>query len=157
VTGHFSPQGPNGWIPGAGGGGGGGYTGGGGGSTGYVCTYSIAPPCYDISGGQGGGGGSSFVSKRVAAPNITEGPQPTGIQFNPIVVIDSPTAGAVYPRGNVVDAKWACGSYQGTSCPRATRPSGSPIDTRPGKHRFTVTVAASPNGVAHATVTYTVR
>ena len=159
VTGHFAFETPGNSIPGSGGGGGGGYTGGGGGSTGDVCTYSVkGPPCNDPSGGMGGGGGSSFVAKRVLGPFVQDGPASgPSITFTPIVEIDRPANGAVYSPGQVVDASWQCGHYQGTSCSGAIKP-GSPIDTQPGKHSFTVEVSLYPtNKVVASTVSYTVR
>jgi hypothetical protein len=157
VTGHFAFEGPNAWIPGAGGGGGGGYTGGGGGSSGEPCSFNPNPPCYDPSGGQGGGGGSSFVAKQVEAPFVQDGPASgPSITVTPLVEIDSPRNGAVYASGQVVEARWACGHYQGSSC-TATTPSGSPIATTPGTHTFTVVASVYPtNAEVPSTVTYTV-
>ena len=160
VTGHFELEVPGNWIPGAGGGGGGGYTGGGGGSTGAVCIYSVkGPPCNDPSGGMGGGGGSSFAASQVLQPFVQDGPASgPSIVVTPIVEIDSPRNGAVYRSGQVVDAQWACGHYQGTSCGSATAAPGSPIDTKPGKHTFSIKVSLYPdNADVTSSVTYTVR
>lgn len=158
VTGNFSFEGPLNWIPGPGGGGGGGYTGGGGGSTGFVCTFSVKPPCYNPSGGMSGGGGSSFFANSVLGPFTQDGPEGTpSMTFTPIVEIDSPASGAVYKPGQVVHAQWECGHYQGTSCQGATDPVGTAISTTPGTHTFTVTVSPYPtNKPITASVTYTV-
>ena len=167
-TNFATPEGPNDYLPGAGGGGGGGggYTGGGGGSAGYVCTYSVnASPtsdCYNPSAAMGGGGGSSFASGTILAPFIDSGPFASGsVTFAPILEINSPTNGAVYSLGEVVDAQWSCGgagsSFQGTSCSSATDNSGSPIDTTPGQHTFTVTVNPIQSGPSFTvSVSYTV-
>lgn len=162
-TSYATPEGPNGYLPGAGGGGGGGYTGGGSGAAGYVCTYAVGGgSCYNPSGGTSGGGGSSFESNQMHAPSIDDGiPGPAGhITIAPLVEVSSPTNGAVYTPGQVVDANWSCASagtpFQGTSCTGAVA-SGSAISTTPGKHTFTLTVSAVPYGVkVPVSVTYTV-
>ncbi len=162
-TPYAAPEGSNGSLIGAGGGGGGGYTGGGGGSAGYECTYAVGGgPCYDPSPGTGGGGGASFESNQMQAPYIDDGiPGPAGqVTIAPIVEIDAPLGGADYTPGQVVEASWSCGGsgtpFQGTSC-SATVPSGSPINTSPGTHTFTVTAATAPFNVnVPVSVTYTV-
>jgi len=159
VTGtpYGTPEGPSEYLPGAGGGGGGGYTGGGSGAAGFICTTPSG--CYDPSPGMSGGGGASFESNQIEAPYIDDGiPAPAGsITIAPIVEIDAPANGATYTPGQVVDASWSCGGggtpFQGTSC-TGTVASGSPIDTSPGTHTFTVTASTHPfNQKAHALCT----
>lgn len=162
-TAYGTPEGPSGYLPGAGGGGGGGYTGGGSGAAGYICLGAIPPgPCNDPSSGMSGGGGASFESNQVQAPYIEDGiPGPAGsVTVAPIVEVDAPTDGAIYTPDEVVDASWACGGggtpFQGTSC-TGTVASGSPIDTSPGTHTFTVTAVTAPFRVSvPVSVTYTV-
>ena len=162
VTGtpYGTPEGPSEYLPGAGGGGGGGYTGGGSGAAGFICTTPSG--CYDPSPGMSGGGGASFESNQIEAPYIDDGiPAPAGsITIAPIVEIDAPANGATYTPGQVVDASWSCGGggtpFQGTSC-TGTVASGSPIDTSPGTHTFTVTASTHPfNQNVPVSVTYTV-
>jgi hypothetical protein len=160
VSGHFGFEGPSKYIPGGGGGGGGGYTGGGGGSSGSICTYNASGgTCYDPSGGAGGGGGSSFFSKQVIQPVVHPAP-PSGpsVTVTPLVEIDAPSNGAVYKPGQVVHARFECGHDQGFACESSTVPAGTAIDTRPGKHTFSVKVSLDPTGqIYESTVTYTVR
>lgn len=154
VAGAFTPEGPNGYLPGSGGGGGGGYTGGGGGSTGEICDT-----CNDPGGGMGGGGGSSFFAKGVLGAFIDQGPASgPAITITPLVEIDRPKSGAVYKAGKRIKAQWECGHYQGFACSGATAADGAPINMKPGKHTFVVKVSLSPsNASSTAKVTYTVR
>jgi hypothetical protein len=84
------------------------------------------------------------------------------IRFVPAVEIDTPTNGAVYSPGQVVDAAWSClavDPLEGSLAQNCTASaaSGSPIDTSPGTHTFTVQgIAASNAEPVSATVTYTV-
>jgi hypothetical protein len=86
------------------------------------------------------------------------------IEFWPVIEIDTPANGAVYSPGQAVDASWECASYSsgpgGCNSSSGTVPSGSPIDTTPGTHTFTVNgkVNVTGNGSqpVSATVTYTV-
>lgn len=152
---------------GPGGGGGGGYFGGGGGPSGFdVCTGPHGSSSCGTTNGFGGGSGSSFVAKGVLypAPAIGGG-LGSGVPYAriaPVLEIRSPAGGAVYPAGKIVHASWACtlppGWGYGVQNCTATTPSGGAINTKPGKHTFTV------HGVAHdqtqpiaVTVTYTVR
>ncbi len=159
-TSFATPEGPSHYLPGAGGGGGGGYAGGGGGSAGYVCTYPSA--CYNPSLGMGGGGGSSFASHAIRAPFIDYPNGSGSVTLAPILEIDSPINGARYSPGQVVRARWSCGGggtlFQGTSCSPATDASGSPIDTKPGSHTFSVAVNPVQNGPRiMVSVRYTVK
>jgi hypothetical protein len=153
---------------GPGGGGGGGYFGGGGGATGYdTCNSSPGGACNDAGGGQGGAGGSSFAASQLQFPNAPGVLGNTGdvfIKFVPVIEIDAPANGAVYSPGQMVDASWSCGYDPatalgpGNNC-GGTVASGSPIDTSPGTHTFTVQGKVN-NNASHdltATVTYTVR
>lgn len=150
---------------GAGGGGGGGYFGGGGGASGAsTCSPT---PCAGHTSGEGGGAGSSFVSNAIEYPTFTYygGANDVVIEFWPVIEIDTPANGAVYSPGQVVDASWACAGYSsgpgGCDTSAGTVPSGSPIDTTPGTHTFTVNgkVNVTGNGrqPVSATVTYTVK
>jgi hypothetical protein len=157
---------------GPGGGGGGGYFGGGGGATGYdscLETQTSPPssaPCNAAGPGQGGAGGSSFVANAVqfpSAPGVLGNTADQFIRFVPAIEIDTPTNGAVYVPGQSVDASWSCGYDAatalgpGNNC-SGTVASGSPIDTSPGTHTFTVAGKVNNNASdsLNATVTYTV-
>jgi hypothetical protein len=151
-------------LGGAGGGGGGGYFGGGGGSTGAsTCSPS---PCGGHTSGEGGGAGSSFVANATEYPTFTfpGGASDVIIEFWPVIEIDTPANGAVYSPGQVVDASWECAHYSngpgGCNSSSGTVPSGSPIDTTPGTHTFTVNGKVNVTGdgsqPVSATVTYTV-
>jgi hypothetical protein len=150
------------FAPGGGGGGGGGYFGGGGGATGMgTCGPS---PCGNGGTGAGGAAGSSFVAKAIEDPEIVQAYN-TGdvfIEFVPVIEIDRPTNGAVYSPGQVVDASWSCGyspsTALGASNCTGTDTSGSPINTTPGVHTFTVHgIDGSGRQLVGATVTYTVK
>jgi hypothetical protein len=153
---------------GSGGGGGGGYFGGGGGATGYdTCVANPGGPCNAAGGGQGGAGGSSFVANRVQypkAPGVLGSTGQVFIKFVPAIEIDTPANGAVYTRGQLVNASWSCGYDAatalgpGNNC-TGTVPSGSPINTTPGTHTFTVGGKVNNNASQQlsASVTYTVR
>jgi hypothetical protein len=86
------------------------------------------------------------------------------IKFVPVIEIDAPANGAVYTPGQSVDASWSCGFDPatalgpGNNC-TGTAASGSPIDTSPGTHTFTVQGKVNNNASQKlaATVTYTVR
>jgi hypothetical protein len=152
---------------GPGGGGGGGYFGGGGGATGLDKTTGNCGVCNGAGSGQGGGGGSSFVSKKMQDPtdeSLVQQAWNGWAAIVPVLEIDVPANGAVYKPGQIERARWSCaydgvtgfGSSQGCT---ATVASGSPIDTKPGRHSFTVTGTETSNGTHtfHATITYTVR
>jgi hypothetical protein len=150
------------FAPGGGGGGGGGYFGGGGGATGMgTCSPS---PCGNGGTGAGGAAGSSFVSKAIEAPEV-EQLYNTGdvfIEFLPVIEIDTPANGAVYPPGKAVDASWSCAyspsTTLGASNCTGTDASGSRINTTPGVHTFTVHgIAGTGQQTISATVTYTVK
>jgi len=159
----LSPCCSSGWVfdAGAGGGGGGGYFGGGGGATG---TSTCSPSCGAAGGGGGGAAGSSFVSNAIEYPEFTsaEGVGDVFIAFVPAIEIDTPANGAVYTPGQVVNASWGCGYDAtfalGSSNCTGTVPSGSPINSTPGTHTFTVqgTVNVAGSHPVSATVTYTV-
>ncbi len=146
------------------GGGGGGYFGGGGGASGSsVCSPT---PCSPVNSAEGGGAGSSFVANAIEYPTFTF-PATSGvvfIEYWPVIEIDTPANGAVYSPGQVVDASWDCASYSsgpgGCDSSSGTVPSGTPIDTAPGTHTFTVNgkVNVTGNGSqpVSATITYTV-
>ena len=92
-------------------------------------------------------------------PEVWHAP-PSGpsITVTPLVEIDSPHNGAVYKPGQVVRAAFECGHDQGFGCEGSTDPVGTPVDTKPGKHTFSVKTSLSPTGqVYNSTVTYTVR
>ncbi len=153
---------------GSGGGGGGGYFGGGGGATGYdTCVASPGGPCNAAGGGQGAAGGSSFVANQVqypTAPGVLGNTGDVFIKYVPAIEIDTPANGAVYAPGQLVNASWSCGYDPatalgpGNNC-AGTVASGSPINTTPGTHTFTVDgkVNNSASQQLSATVTYTVR
>ncbi len=152
------------FAPGGGGGGGGGYLGGGGGATGM----GTCSGCNGNGGtGAGGAAGSSFASNSIEYPEVVQAYN-TGdvfIEFVPVIEIDTPANGAVYSPGQVVDANWSCGYSSSTAlgCSSGTTgtvPSGSPINTTPGTHTFTVQSTVNNSGGSHpisATVTYTVK
>ena len=153
------------FAPGGGGGGGGGYFGGGGGATGMGSCSGMS--CNGNGGaGEGGGAGSSFVSDAIEYPTFTfaQSPGDVYIEFWPIIEIDTPANGATYSPGQVVDAQWECDGYAqgpgGCDSSSGTVPSGSPIDTTPGTHTFTVNAKVNETGngsqPVSATVTYTV-
>lgn len=132
---------------GPGGGGGGGFYGGGGGAG--ACSV----------GSSGGGGGSSLASGGLesltsAQPKIT-------ISYNPppTVEIVSPSKGATYTQGNVVNASYSCLPGEGTTLKSCTGPvaNGGALDTSTvGKHEFTVNAEDNDAGKASESVTYTV-
>ena len=149
---------------GAGGGGGGGYFGGGGGASGSaVCGPT---PCSPTNTGEGGAAGSSFISNEAEYPTNTfdQGESEVYIEIWPVIEIDTPANDAVYSPGQVVDAGWDCAGYGqgpgGCDSASATVPSGSPIDTTPGTHTFTVNAKVNVTGdgsqPASGSVTYTV-
>ena len=152
-------------APGGGGGGGGGYFGGGGGATGMgSCSGTSCPG--NGGSGQGGGAGSSFASNAIQYPTFTFAGN-TGdvyVEFWPIIEIDTPANGAVYSPGQVLDAQWECDGYGqgpgGCDNSSGTVPSGSPINTSPGTHTFTVNANVNVTGngsqPVNASVTYTV-
>jgi len=80
----------------------------------------------------------------------------------PVLVITSPADGAVYRPGQVVHASWLCSQPPGwgygvQNC-TATTPVGGAVDTKPGKHTFTVHgIQQNPSEPITAHVTYTVR
>jgi hypothetical protein len=152
---------------GAGGGGGGGYYGGGGGATGLDKTTGNCGTCNGAGTGQGGGAGSSFVSKEMQDPtdeSLVQQAWNGWAAIVPVVEINTPANGTVYKAGQVERARWSCaydgatgfGSSQGCT---GTVANGTPIDTKPGKHSFTVTGTETSNGTHtfHATITYSVR
>ncbi len=153
-------------APGGGGGGGGGYFGGGGGATGMgSCSGTSCPG--NGGSGQGGGAGSSFASNAIQYPTFTFAGN-TGdvyVEFWPIIEIDTPANGAVYSPGQVLDAQWECDGYGqgpgGCDNSSGTVPSGSPINTSPGTHTFTVNANVNVTGngsqPVNASVTYTVK
>jgi hypothetical protein len=155
---------------GPGGGGGGGYFGGGGGATGLDKTTGNCGTCNGASSGLLGGGGSSFTSNWTMDPVDESNLLGAGnglVIIVPTVEIDTPANGAVYAPGQVVNASWAC-AYDnaspgsdlgfGNGCSGSVA-NGSPIDTSPGTHTFTVTGTVSSNGnhAVSATVTYVVK
>jgi hypothetical protein len=124
-------------------------------------------PSFAPGDGGGGGAGSSFVSNLIEYPEAL-GPYNTGdvlIEFVPVIEIDTPANGAVYSPGQVVEASWSCGYSSSTAlgCSSGTSgtvPSGSPINTTPGTHTFTVqsrVCAGACNLPISSTVTYTVK
>ena len=155
---------------GPGGGGGGGYFGGGGGATGLDKSSGGCGVCNGAGSGLPGGGGSSFTSNQTLAPvdesNLLGAGNGIAI-IVPVVEIDAPANGAVYTPGQVVNASWAC-AYDnvgpgtdlgfGSGC-TGTVANGSPIDTTPGTHTFTVggTVQSNGNHTVNAAVTYVVK
>jgi hypothetical protein len=152
---------------GAGGGGGGGYFGGGGGATGLDKPTGNCGACNGAGSGQGGGAGASFVSNRAMDPvdeSLLYGAGNGTVYIVPVIEIDSPAGGVVYSPGQVVKASFACG-YDGVTglgssntCTGAVA-NGSPIDTSPGTHTFTVSGTVYSNGYhgVSASVTYTVK
>jgi PKD repeat protein len=78
----------------------------------------------------------------------------------PSVSIRSPTAGASYRRGQVVDADYGCGEGAdgpGLASCAGTVAIGMPIDTStPGQHSFTVTAISRDGQRAARTISYTV-
>jgi hypothetical protein len=155
---------------GPGGGGGGGYFGGGGGATGLDKSTGSCGTCNGASSGLPGGGGSSFTSVQTMDPVDESNLVGTGnglVIIVPTIEIDAPANGAVYAPGQVVNASWAC-AYDnaspgsdlgfGNGCTGSVA-NGSPIDTSPGTHTFTVSGTVSSNGShpVSATVTYAVK
>jgi hypothetical protein len=152
---------------GAGGGGGGGYFGGGGGATGLDQETGNCGICNGAGSGQGGAGGSSFVSNQMMDPvdeSILAGAPANGVAVvYPEIEIDAPVSGAVYAAGQVVNAAWGCNDASsiglGLGACTGTVANGSPIDTSPGTHAFTISGSVQSNGPkpVTATVTYTVK
>lgn len=137
---------------GGGGGGGGGYTGGGGGASGQ--TETEPTPNHDASDGGGGAAGSSFYSSQVTG-DISEGRNAwttvPSVTFTPLIGFASPTDGATYALGQVVDASYTCQPIYG-GCSGATVPNGQPIDTSTvGVHSFEVS-AFNATSTVHYTV-----
>jgi hypothetical protein len=150
------------------GGGGAGYFGGGGGAAGGIQT----------AGGGGGGGGTDFCATSVAGCAVSSG---TGTQTTagsgtgdaqvtftytvaaaPSASITTPTGGATYVQGQVVNSSFSCTEGAGgpglKSCLDANgKPSGAAVDTStPGQHTLTVTATSKDGLSGSATVTYTV-
>ncbi|MHB8220912.1 MAG: hypothetical protein ACYDHU_11435 [Acidimicrobiales bacterium] len=75
----------------------------------------------------------------------------------PVVTVTTPTEGAVYGKGQVVDASYGCtdvASYGVATCAGPV-PSGSPIDTATtGEHTFTVTATDTRGDPAEVEVSY---
>jgi IPT/TIG domain len=145
---------------GGGGGGGGGYFGGGGGPSGQQETAGPCPTC--VSDGSGGAGGASFYTSQATGRifytnNYLTGETPS-IVITPLIEIDSPTGGAQYTQGQVVNASYSCAECSGGPGLGGTVPSGSPIDTSTvGPHTFTVSdISHSGASPAVSTVSYTV-
>ena len=140
------------------GGGGGGFFGGGGGALEWAGNGST-----EAYGG--GGGGSSLVpagGTRVHSGSstptivITYVPDRTA----PSVTLTTPTDGATYAQGQVVNAAYGCADEAGGSgldtC-IGTVPNGEPIDTsQPGTHSFTVTATDKAGNREAEDVSYTV-
>lgn len=97
---------------------------------------------------------NTVVPASVAPPGMAPS-SPT-----PSAQIGSPGNGAVYTRGQVVRASYAC--QDGTGGPGIAScmgpvPSGQPIDTATiGRHSFTVTAVSSDRQRSSSTVSYTV-
>jgi Glycine rich protein len=150
---------------GPGGGGGGGYFGGGGGATGFNTCTGTSGSCGNITASLGGGAGSSFIANSVLYPSSTIiGGLGTGVPYiriAPVIEIDVPANGAVYSPGQVLDAGWSCSTVPGwgfgaQNC-AADAANGSPINTTPGTHTFTVNgIARNNSEPVSASVTYTV-
>lgn len=135
----------------SGGGGGGGYYGAGGGGGG--CTF----------GGGGGGGGSSLLPVGgsqllvglAAEPEI----QITYTLVPPSIELISPTDGASYFQGQVVNAVYFCTPPEGVTVAACAGPvaSGSPLDTATlGVHTFKVFAEDSDGATEAESVKYTV-
>jgi hypothetical protein len=149
---------------GGGGGGGGGYFGGGGGPSGQL---REGTPCGSgggtcVSTGSGGAGGSSFYTSQATGrifytDNYLTGESPV-VAVTPLIEIDSPSAGARYTQGEVVDASYSCAECSGGPGRGGTVPSGSPIDTATvGPHTFTASdISHSGASPAISTVQYSV-
>jgi len=82
----------------------------------------------------------------------------------PVIEIDVPAAGAVYHRGRLVRARFACGYDGQTGLGISQKCVGSvalgkAISTTPGKHTFKVSGVVQSNGnhTVVAAVTYTVK
>ena len=86
---------------------------------------------------------------------------------DPTVTITVPANGGNYAQGSTVNANYSCsavnagsgsptGPYLTTTQCTGTVPSGTPIDTTPGSHSFTVSTQDSVTDNASSTVTYNV-
>jgi hypothetical protein len=145
-------------LAGGGGGGGGGYFGGGGGGSGLLCSAPPTCPGYDDAGGSAGGAGSSFITPDVEGIDTAYTGSwggPPSVTYTPEIEISTPTNGATYNQGQVIDASFACGSLLTSPC-TGTVPSGQPIDTSTvGTHTF-VAGGTSYGLAVQGTVTYSV-
>jgi hypothetical protein len=134
-----------------GGGGGGGYFGGGGGGGGISF------------GGGGGGGGSSLVPPlgipALASPAAEPKIEITYTLVPPSIELISPTEGATYVQGQVVNAVYFCIPPEGTSVSTCAGPAanGSPLDTATlGEHTFKVFAEDADGGTEAESAKYTV-
>ena len=144
---------------GDGAGGGGGYYGGGGGAGGG-------------GGTAGGGGGSSFVASggEEVSSGLNGPKEPSSLSISyissspPSASITTPSDGASYSYGQVVDAAYSCsegaggpGLKAGSEGCSGPVSNGALIDTSTaGEHKFTVTASSQDGLTASKTVAYTV-
>ncbi len=134
---------------GPGGGGGGGYYGGGGG--GGACSI----------GSSGGGGGSSLIPP-LGLQVLTSAAPKVEITYTPVppsISLVAPVGGALYTKGQAVNAIFSCTPPEGTgvsSC-TGTVANGALIDTSTvGSHSFTVNAEDTDGVTASKEVSYTV-
>ncbi len=142
-------------------------------STSFSCSEATSAPgiqsCVDSSGASGGAGTLDTSTPGAHAYSVTATSldgltASTTIHYTvaaaPSAAITSPSAGATYTKGLVVDAGYGC--QEGASGPgisTCTGPvaAGQPIDTSTaGPHTFTVTATSSDGQTVTKTVSYTV-
>jgi hypothetical protein len=74
---------------------------------------------------------------------------------DPTIDLVTPPDGAVYNAGEAIEANYVCEDADLATC-EGTLIAGSPIDTSPGEHEFTVTATDGSGNQSSVTHTYTV-
>jgi hypothetical protein len=142
-------------------------------STSFSCAEATSAPgiqsCVDSSGASGGAGmlDTSTPGAHTYTVTATSLDGLTGnaaihytVAAPPSAAITSPSSGATYTKGQVVDAGYGCqdgASGPGISTCIGPVAAGQPIDTSTaGPHTFTVTATSSDGQTVTKTISYTV-
>ena len=141
--------------------------------TSFSCTDAPAAPgvasCVDSNGSSPGSGQLSTQTLGSHTYTVTakskDGQTGTAsisykVAGAPVVSISSPASGAIYTRGQPIDAAYDCreGAFgPGLASCAGPVAAGMPVDTSTaGVHRFTVSAVSNDGQRANTTVTYTV-